>query len=196
MGGAPHFLAAEHGLRRPCYAFDMDASARKKRGPVTFLAAAMLLGVATGAPGGTLDFALEDQFGRPHEASELEGRVVVLVAADRRAQASADAWVRALREELVSSRGEVAIVRILDLRGVPFFMRAMIRKGLSQRPDDRCLLDWDGQLARSHPLEGGVANLLVFDEEGRLVGRTSGASPEAESLASLVALVETARRGS
>ena len=85
------------------------------------------------------------------------------------------------------------IVRVLDLRGVPFFMKAMIRKGLSERPDEWSLLVWEGQVARAYPLERGVANLLVFDRGGRLVGRVSGAEPEAGSLATLVAHVEAAR---
>ena len=104
--------------------------------------------------------------------------------------------MRALREALPTREGRTEILRVLDLRGVPFFMKAMIRKQLSQRPDEWCLLDWEGQIARSWPLERGVVNLLVFGEGGILVGRMETGAPEAESLASLAGLVEAAGGGS
>ena len=115
----------------------------------------------------------------------------MLIGADREGSAHSGAWSRALREGLGALAEDVSVIGLADLSGVPFFMKAVVRKRFSERPDEWSLLDWEGELSRRYAFAEKSCNVLVFDRSGMLSGRANGGVPVQESVERLVTLVES-----
>lgn len=108
------------------------------------------------------DFALADQFGRELGQETYAGVPVVLVAGDREGAPGVALWTAALRA--VIGGGDIGVLPIADLRGVPRVLRRMVRRLLPTDPDHWCAIDWDGQLGA---LVRGAHGPLVAAAYGR-----------------------------
>jgi hypothetical protein len=149
------------------------------RWPAALLAlvVATLLCAATTMDDATVVFRLRDQFGRVHEAGEYRGRALVLVAAARGGRVVGTAWVEALRglQDSVTPAGDVPVIAVADLRGVPWILRRFTR---GQFPHDRrqpVLLDWDGSVARGLDLDRERCTVLVVGPDGHVETRVTPA---------------------
>lgn len=116
-------------------------------------------------------FALEDQFGQQWSEADFAGRVAVVMVADREGSEFSDAWAEALSEVF---EGEIALQQVVlagvaHLRGVPFFIKGMVRGSFSKSPEEWVLLDWGGHWAEHYPFATEHMNLMVFAPDGRQV---------------------------
>jgi hypothetical protein len=67
--------------------------------------------------------------------------------------------------------GSICSIGFAHLKGAPFFVRKKIIESFPRDPEAWTLLDWKGHIARSWGAEKGVANLYLFDRDGRFVLR-------------------------
>ena len=135
-----------------------------------------------------LNFVLEDQFGDVHRSSDVSGRIVVLIGADRVGSQFTGAWNQAIHDSLGDhpQYGRIAHLAHANLRGVPFFLKGMIRSKFPQEPDGWVLMDWKGILPKTYGFAPKSANVLVFAPDGTLVHHASGREPDDETLRELV----------
>lgn len=135
-----------------------------------------------------LDFELEDQFGNAHRSSDVAGRIVVLIGADRGGSQFTGPWNRVIQDSLGDhpQYGQIAHLAHANLRGVPFFLKGMIRSKFPQEPDGWVLMDWKGILPKTYGFAPKSANVLVFAPDGTLVHHASGREPDDETLRELV----------
>jgi hypothetical protein len=120
-------------------------------------------------------FQLEDQFEKPHTERELFGGApTLLVAGDQRKTGDhIKAWAAALR---ASPAGQVRLVGLANLDGVPFFVpNSSIRSSLRETcPDITVLCDWKGELYEKLALPEDSVSVSLFDAKGSLVRRIVG----------------------
>lgn len=123
-----------------------------------------------------LRFEIPDQFDRTHSHEALRGRIVLLIASDRRGSQYQEAWADALRAS-VAGRGAteaVYLIEAADLRGVPFFMKGSVKKRFPSEKHQWVLMDWKGVLARTFEFEPDACNVLLFDRSGHLLHQSAG----------------------
>ena len=107
------------------------------------------------------------------------GRVLVLLAGGKGARESNDIWWQALHEDF--RPGEIDLLNVADLRGIPRLLKGMAVgniKRISDAPDYRVLLDWDGIIYGLYQFVAGESNLVVIDCRGLLRYRASGPMDE------------------
>ena len=162
---------------------------------LTILVLACLLPVAVGAsPTDLIDFNVEDQFKKLHTRSEVNGKVFIIVGSDRGGSGFNGAWSNAIAEgvgELGVSE-QVVSVGLADLRGLPFFLKGMIRGKFSRKPEEWSIMDWKGVFPKAYEFEKDVSNILVFGPAGRLLHRTSGQEVDSEEIGAILEKIETA----
>ena len=78
----------------------------------------------------------------------------------------------ALGYELLMEFGDMAAG--FGTKGVPFFLKGMVRGKFPQEPGEWVLLDWKGRFAKAYEWVEGESNILVFDAGGALVHQTHG----------------------
>ncbi len=115
-----------------------------------------------------ISFELEDQFGKTLSAEDLEGRPVLVIAADGSASDFTGAWSAALGDVIarLGLEDQVEVLGLADLCGVPSFMRERVRESFSTDPKDAALLDWKGDFAMAYDFEKRYCNLLLFGADG------------------------------
>lgn len=127
----------------------------------------MTMNQGAGEPPGRLpDFLLADQFGRELDEETFRGVPLIVVVGDRDGASGAARWTAALRAE--AGDGEVHVMPVADLCGVPRMLRRMISRLLPRDPAHWCALDWDGQLGA--PIRGAHGPLVaaVYGADGVL----------------------------
>jgi hypothetical protein len=150
------------------------------------------LGVALPAENGThLDYEIEDQFKAVHRSADVEGTVVVLIGSDRGGVKYNQQWGTAIYDALGDHPryGEITHLPYANMKGVPFFLKGMIRGKFPQDPARWVLMDWKGALSKTYDFEPGSSNVLVFARDGALVHQASGQEPDDASVAELVAVL-------
>lgn len=131
-----------------------------------------------------LDFALQDQFENVHRRSDVVGTIVLLIGSDKGGSQYNRVWGSAIHDALGDhpGYGEISHLAYSDLRGVPFFLKGMIRGKFPEDPDHWVLMDWKGTLAKAYEFTPKVSNVLVFSPDGTLVHRAAGNEPEEEDV--------------
>lgn len=149
-------------------------------------------------PAALTAFQLADQFGREHTRDEYRGRALLLVAGDRAGSLHIPAWIAALDAAVRDAgalahergtAGQLAVVGVADLRGVPAPMRPLVRRLLPRDEQRIVLLDWDGALGTAHHFARGRCTALVVDRGGSIVARADGVAPDAAGIRRLAAAV-------
>ncbi len=126
-----------------------------------------LISVAAGAESPLInakapDFSLSDQHDQRVSLSNLEGKVIVLVASDKEGTKQNPAWRKALTERY---GGRVFIQGVGDLRNVPFFLKGSFKRDLQKDPAS-ILLDWKGEIFIAYGLAEHVSNIVLIDQKG------------------------------
>jgi hypothetical protein len=159
------------------------------RSPLALLTLLLLLvGLAPVAHGQSatalLEFEIEDQFKRKHTHEEFVGHVVLLVGGGREGSKYTGAWGEAATRQLRDAPGfdDLRVLPYADTRGVPFFLKGMIRGYFPKEEEAWTLIDWKGRLAEAYELDPDEATLLLFGKDGQLVTRASGTELDAQVL--------------
>jgi hypothetical protein len=161
----------------------------RRTGALFLLALAALASSAQQAV--LLPFSLQDQFGTAHSDAEFRGEVLVLLAGDREGSKHTRAWKEALKAALSGVPGAegVRFAGLADLRGVPGFLRGMVRSRFPKEPERWVMLDWEGLFGKGYGLERGACTVLIFDAQGRFAHRTSGKEPDPKAVEAAAAAV-------
>jgi len=138
-----------------------------------------------------VDFELEDQFGNVHRRADVEGTIVLLIGSDKGGSSFNGLWGSAIHEALENhpQYGQISQLAYSDLRGVPFFLKGMIRSKFPENPDNWALMDWKGILAETYEFERKNSNILVFDPRGRLMHHAFGRELDEKTLDETVAIL-------
>ena len=135
---------------------------------ILWLAAAPAL--AEGTKQRTLiEFEIEDQFREKHTHREFIGKALIVVGSNKGGKDYNEPWAETLRDSLDASGHDVSFLGLADVRGVPFFLKGMIRGKFPKSRDRWALADWKGEFAKAYCFEKDHCNVLVFDPEGNLV---------------------------
>lgn len=135
---------------------------------------------STGEGGGPLinsrvpDFTLQDQFGKTISRRQFEGRVLVLIASDKKGSEQNGPWKKAL---ISRYRDSIALIGLADVRTVPFFMKGKIKADFKNE-EGSVLMDWKAELFDALALRKNVSNIVVVDQSGYLKYTTSGEATE------------------
>ncbi|MDX2436886.1 MAG: YtfJ family protein [Acidobacteriota bacterium] len=140
-----------------------------------------------------LDFELEDQFKNVHRSSDFSGHVVVLIGSDKNGVQFNGSWSAAIHDSLQDhpQYDQITHLAHADLRGVPFFLKGMIREKFPQNPDQWVLLDWKGKISKTYAFAADSSNILVFAPDGSLVHQASGQEPDDETVSEIAASLRT-----
>ncbi|MEO1082726.1 MAG: hypothetical protein AAFY88_00645 [Acidobacteriota bacterium] len=119
-------------------------------------------------PATLIPFELEDQFGEATSATDLEGRAVLVIAADGGGSDFTGPWSAKLGEAIarLELQEQIQILGLADLRSVPSFMRKRVRGTFSTDPASATLLDWKGVFSKAYDFEKNHCNLVLFDADG------------------------------
>ncbi len=123
------------------------------------------------------EFELKDQYEKSLTYKFPKGKVSVLTFGDRKGSEQIEGWVRPLYEryqDRIDQHG-VAV-----LSSVPSLMRGIVRRIFKSQVKYSVLLDWKGDVSRAYNYQGGKANLVVIDRNGRIVMRAYGAASSQE----------------
>jgi hypothetical protein len=123
-----------------------------------------------------VDFELEDQFGQVYTDEDFAGTVLVLIGGDRKGSRYTGGWTKAIQSTLPEhlTVDDVRFVGLADLRGVPFFIKGLVKSKFPQQPENWVLMDWKGQISKTYAFEPHSANILIFDRDRLLVRKTHG----------------------
>lgn len=140
-----------------------------------------------------IDYELQDQFESVHRRADVEGKIVLLIGSDKGGSSFNGLWGKAIQESLRDHPGydQISQLPYSDLRGVPFFLKGMIRSKFPEDPHQWVLMDWKGVLAKTYDFVPKSSNLLVFAPDGSLVQHASGREPDKETLEEVVSTLRT-----
>lgn len=120
-----------------------------------------------GPPPRLPEFHLDDQFGREVGTEAYAGVPLIVVAGNREGAGGVALWTAALRA-VIGEDGDVDVLPVADLRGVPRMVRGLVGRLLPRDPAHWCALDWDGQLGAPIRGEHGPLVAASYDGSGRL----------------------------
>lgn len=138
-----------------------------------------------------LEYELEDQFRTVHTSSDVLGTVVLLIGSDKKGVKFNGLWGQAIHAELSEHPryDRVTNLAYANLKGVPFFLKGMIRGKFPQDKEAWVLMDWKGKLFKAYEMSPKVANVLVFGPDGSLVHHASGTEPTDAAVSEVVEVV-------
>ena len=84
------------------------------------------------------------------------------------------------------------ILRVADVRGVPFFLKGRVRGEFPQEPESWVLMDWKGKFALAYEWLPDTSNVSLFDRDSILIHQDSGKDPEAGTIPDIVILLQDA----
>ncbi len=134
------------------------------------------------------DFELSDQNERVHTLHSHAGRTIVLLASDRDGASQTREWGVLLTRKYGD---RIKLVRIADVRTVPFFMKKKVREDF-KKDANPILLDWNGSVFGSYGMKNKVANVALIDGKGSLRFLHSG-PPEPEAIDRLCREIDKAK---
>ena len=126
------------------------------------------------------NWTLDDQFGRPHAASEWKGRTVLLIAGASPAAATFAAWGDAI--VAAYGRGQTGgadslpflVVGLADIGNAPRVLHPLIRLRLPRNRARPVLVDYRGTVSRSLGVERLTSTQMVLGPDGQVLLHTRG----------------------
>lgn len=147
-----------------------------------------------------VQFRLPDQFGRVYDAAEYRGRRFYVVAAGSGGRSAATAWGTMLPRALAAGADPAPaadtlpapVVLVADLRGVPRWLRGLVRGRFPHARRDAVLLDWTGALAVQLALDPARCTVVAVSPAGRPMLRLTTLSADTAEVAAFVRRADAA----
>ncbi len=114
---------------------------------------------------------LRDQFDAPQKLSFPASQITILTIADRKGSDQVDGWIAALKPRYA---GRLEFRGIAQVSAVPGFLQSHVRKKFQETRKYPVMMDWTGEACKQLGAAAGVANLLVIDRTGQILGRYQG----------------------
>lgn len=101
---------------------------------------------------------------------------VLLIGSDQKGSQFDAVWERAIRDSITGlvDMESLRIVHVADVRGVPFFLKGVLRCKFPGGNASPIILDWQGRFATAYGFAKDKANILVFDRQARLKHQKKG----------------------
>jgi predicted transcriptional regulator len=131
-----------------------------------------------------ISFEVHDQFDKVYTDKDYNGEILIIVASDKEGSKYNPLWSEAIQADL-KEKGifeNVHMVGIAHLKGIPFFLKSFIKGKFPKDHEDSILMDWKGIFAKAYHFDAHVSNILVFDQNGKLVLKTHGEEIESHKL--------------
>ncbi len=117
-----------------------------------------------------IDFELQDQFDSTFNQNSFDGKIVIIIGADRQGSKYTDQWGQALGDSLRTRNiDNVQFVALATLTGVPGMMKGMVKGFFPKEKENWVLMDWQGVFADAFDFSAKKCNILVFDKEKKLL---------------------------
>ena len=138
-----------------------------------------------------ISFKIKDQFDRVHTDVEYRGNVLVIIGGDKGGAEFSDQWKRAIGESLSDELAfdEVKFLRYADMRGVPFFLKGMIKGKFPREKEFWILLDWKGHIAKAYEFQSDATNVVIFDRDGQLRHHAYGRAPDEGNVSAIADVI-------
>lgn len=138
-------------------------------------------------------FEIKDQFDQVHTNEMYIGRVLVIVGGDRDGSLHSRHWMKAIRDTLgeTYNPARLEVVGVAHLKGVPFFIKGLVKGKMPKEPENWLLLDWKGRFNKAYQFTEKAANILIFDRNGQKVYQTDAQEVEAEALSTILSRLRT-----
>ena len=135
-----------------------------------------------------IEFELKDQFDREYSHLSWAGEILVVIGSDRGGSKFNENWGRSIYLELAksSTMEQIAFAGVADLRGVPFFLKGFVKGKFPKAEERWVLMDWDGEFAKAYQFEKDHSNILIFNQDKKLVYQTAAREVSEEKLQEIV----------
>lgn len=140
---------------------------------IIFLTVTALFTLAQANETRLIDFEMQDQFDSTYNQNSFDGKVIILLGADRKGSQFTGQWGSTLADSLIA-RGQidsVKFVALATLQGVPKIMKGMVKGMFPKEKQNWTLMDWDGAFANAYDFEPEKCNIVVFDVEKNVVAQ-------------------------
>ena len=117
------------------------------------------------------EFKLNDQFKKPHDQTFPKNKVSIFALADRKGSKQLEDWIAPFYERYTD---QVDICGIANLKGVPGFMKPVLRKLFRNGLDYPVMMDWSGEVCKALSYDAGKANILIVCPMGGIRHRING----------------------
>jgi len=140
-----------------------------------------------------IDFDLKDQFDQSYDRNSFDGKIVILLGADRQGSHFTDEWGPTLADSLRRRQiiDRIQFVAVADLHGVPGFMKKMIKGFFPKDKSKWCLMDWDGAFPQAYDFIKHSCNILVFNREKKLIFQQNVTSYDPRVATTILQTIET-----
>lgn len=108
------------------------------------------------------EFSLLDQHNKPYNVRQDEGKIIILLASDKKGSEQNKAWVESIEKKYKDS---IPIIGIADIRGVPRVLNFLVKREFRDKPVG-ILLDWNGDVFTSYGFGENAANIVLIDKKG------------------------------
>jgi hypothetical protein len=147
------------------------------------LALCLTVPIRAGAEETTVSLNAQDGRGRPFQLERMRGQVVAITFASRYTRDEAN---RVNQQLLGHASGDMAVVTVVDLTGVPSIFKGYARRKAAEHDEEGRivhLIDERGELrARFQAEPVRRVDIIVVDRDGQLRGRFTGAAQVVEVL--------------
>ncbi len=122
-----------------------------------------------------IDFSLKDQFDQEYSHESWPGRVLIFIGSDKDGSEFNGVWGKAITDSLIGhpNFGNIQMVGLSDLRGVPFFIKGYVRGRFPKDKNQWVLMDWKGVFPKAYQFKEGMSNILIFDSQRKLAYQTA-----------------------
>jgi len=149
-----------------------------------FMLTSLLLKLAFAQETTMISFKLRDQFNNSYTEKDFTNRIVIIVGSDREGSQYNERWSFAIydslrKKDLVDS---VRFLPVADLRGVPFFIKSLVRSKFPRAKHRWILLDWKGLFAHAYNFTPKASNIIIIDRNKKVVYQTFVFDIEKEKL--------------
>ncbi len=133
-------------------------------------------------------FTFRDQFNNIYTRDDFAGHILIVVGSDREGSPFNELWSFAIYDSLkkYSLNDSVRFLPVADVRGVPFFLKGMVKSKFPREKKRWILLDWKGLFAKAYRFIAGSSNILLIRRDGRVVYHVYGREPDPEKLNNLL----------
>ncbi|MEZ4747113.1 MAG: hypothetical protein R3C41_13655 [Calditrichia bacterium] len=141
-----------------------------------------------------IEFEMKDQFNREYTHESWGDSIIVVFGSDRDGSEFNRIWGEAIQDSLKNEPGfdKVRYVAVADLRGVPFFLKGLV-KGFFPKENRKMwiLLDWKGRFAEAYHFVKGKSNILIFNRRQQMMRHFAVTEMNPEQLPEILATLRS-----
>lgn len=150
------------------------------------------LGISVNSQSNTLiTFSLEDQFNEKYTNDRYIGYYLILVGGDRKGAEYCFIWSDKIHEELKDSpmKDKIKGFGVADLMKAPSSLKSVIISKFPKEKKHRVLLDWEGLFNEAYSFKEDVANVIIFNPEGKRIYSTTVTNVDKAKLDEIISVV-------